>query len=175
MSIAIKSERSVLNHDEFEFVRLTHYDDILDQSADALRDMRTRLRDMRDKERTLARHKRREMRGKGAPRGSNLPGTAEHPHRRQQVFAGALKRVNHELSRRHRLEARAALREAAQRALALRRAGTEVHHPAAGDTANPGMRNLQSRRRGTRVNPAMVGSVSQRTKARQAAHDARNT
>ena len=67
-----------------------------------------RLRDMRDKERTLAREKCRQARGKETPRGGSFPCTAEHPLWRKQVFATALKRVNREIDRMHKLEARAA-------------------------------------------------------------------
>jgi hypothetical protein len=83
------------------------------------------------------------------------------------------KRVNKELSRVHKLEARTAHVEAAWRALALRRAAQFAPYPAAGDTANEGMRPLPSQRRRTKVPPAKVGSVSQATKVAQAARDSR--
>jgi hypothetical protein len=69
---------------------------------------------MRDKERTLASENRRAVRGKGAQRGASFPGTAEHPLRRKQVFAAALKRVNREIDRMHKLEVRTAHIEAAR-------------------------------------------------------------
>ena len=77
--------------------------------------LRQRLRDMRNKERTLARAKRREARGKGSPRGESFPGIAEHPLQRKQVFAAALKRVNREIDRMQKLEARTTHIEAATR------------------------------------------------------------
>ncbi len=124
--------------------------------------------------RTLVRAKRRETRGKGTPRGGSFPGTAEHPLERKQVFAAALKRVNREIDRMQKLEARAAHVEAAHRALAMRRAAQFPPRPATGDTASEGMRALPSQRRRTRVPPARIGSVSQATKNAQAARDARN-
>jgi Phospholipase_D-nuclease N-terminal len=129
---------------------------------------------MRDKERTLAREKRREARGKKTPRGASFPGTAEHPLQRKQVFAAALKRVNREIDRMHKLETRAAHVEAARRALAARRAAQFPPRPPSGDTASEGMRALPSRRRRTRVPPARIGNESQATKNAQAARDARN-
>jgi hypothetical protein len=70
--------------------------------------------------------------------------------RRKQVFAAALKRVNREIDRMHKLEARAAHVEAARRALAMRRAAQFPARPPSGDTASEGMRALPNRRRRTK-------------------------
>jgi hypothetical protein len=174
MSIPCKSERSLLNHEEYEIVASTHHPAIYDAALDDLRSLLKRLRDLRDKERTLSRGKRRESRGKAAPRGATFPGTAEHPYKRKQVFVSALKRVGKEVSRRDKLAARAANVESAYRALAMRRAAQFPDRPAAGYTAHEGMRSLPSQRRRTKVPPAKIGSVSQATRNAQARHDARN-
>jgi len=174
MSIPCKFERSVLSYDEHEIVLRSHHPAIYDAGLDDLKALRQRLRDMRDKERTLAREKRRQARGRKPPRGGSFPGTAEHPLRRKQVFAAALKRVNREIDRMHKLEARAAHVEAARRALAMRRAAQFPARPPNGEPASEGMRALPNRRRQTRVLPAKIGSVSQATKNAQAARDARN-
>src|ERR1700744_4209259 len=89
MLIPCKFERTPLSHEEYETIRLTHHPAIYDIEAAELEAMRPRLRKMRDKERTLSRHKRREGRGKGEPRGASFPGTAEHASQRKQVFAAA--------------------------------------------------------------------------------------
>ena len=174
MSIPCKFERSVLSYDEHEIILRSHHPEIYDASLDDLRALRQRLREMRAKERTLAHANRRAVRGKGAQRGASFPGTAEHPLRRKQVFAAALKRVSKEIRRMHKLEARTAHIEAARRALAMRRAAQFPPRPSAGDTPSEGMRSLPSQRRRTRVPPARIGSVSQATKNAQAARDARN-
>jgi hypothetical protein len=174
MSIPCKFERSLLSYDEHEIVLRSHHPGIYNVGLDDLKALRQRLRDMRDKERTLAREKRRQARGKATPRGGSFPGTAEHPLRRKQVFAAALKRVNREIDRMLKLEARAAHVEAARRALAILRAAQFPARPTSGDTASDGMRALPNRRRRTRVPPARIGSVSQATKNAQAARDARN-
>ena len=59
MSIPCKFERSLLSHEEYETVRLTHHPAIYDIEAAELEAMRPRLRKMRDKERTLYRQRRR--------------------------------------------------------------------------------------------------------------------
>jgi hypothetical protein len=174
MSIPCKFERSILNHDEHEIVLRSHHPGINDAGLDDLKELRQRLRDMRDKERTLARGRSRQARGKETPRGGSFPSTAEHPLRRKQVFAAALKRVNREIDRMHKLEARSAHVDAARRALAMRRAAQFPTRPPSGDTASEGMRALPNLRRRTRVFPAKVGSVSQATKNAQAARDVRN-
>ena len=108
MSIPCKFERSILSYDEHEIVMQSHHPNVYDVGLDDLRALRQRLRDMRGRERTLAREKRRETRGKAAPRGASFPGTSEHPLRRKQAFAAALKRVNKEIDRMQKLEARSA-------------------------------------------------------------------
>jgi hypothetical protein len=174
MSISCKFERSILSYDEHEIILRTHHPEIYDAALDDLKALRQRLREMRNKERTLARENRRAVRGKGAQRGASFPGTAEHPLQRKQVFAAALKRVNREIDRMEKLEARTAHVEAARRALAMRRAAQFPPRPPAGDTPSEGMRPLPSQRRRTRVPPARIGSVSQATKNAQAVRDARN-
>jgi hypothetical protein len=106
MSIPCKFERSVLSHDEHEVILRSHHPEIYDAGLDDLRALRQRLRDMRDKESTLARAKRREMRGKGPSRGESFPGLAERPLQRRQVFAAAVKRVNREVDRLQKLDDR---------------------------------------------------------------------
>src|SRR5262249_38521663 len=174
MSIPCKFERSILNHDEHEIILRSHHPGIYDMPLGDLKVLRQRLRGMRDKERTLMRAKRRELRGKGAPRGGSFPGTAEHPLQRKQVFAAALKRVNKEIDRMQKRGPPPARVERPPRARALRRAAQFPPRPPAGDTAGEGMRALPSQRRRTRVPPARIGSVSQATKNAQAARDARN-
>ena len=174
MSIPCKFERSILSYDEHVVMLRSHNPEIYEAGLDDLKALRQRLRDMRDKESTLASAKRREARGKGPPRGQSLPGTAEHPLQRKQVFAAALKRVNREIHRMEKLEARTVHIEAARRALAMRRTAQFPPRPQAGDTPSEGMHPMPSQRRRTRVPPARIGSVSQATKNAQAARDARN-
>ncbi len=173
MSMSCKHERSLLSHEEHETVRDTHYPAIYEHDAEGLQALRVRLRQLRDKERTLARQKQREVRGKAESRGGSFPGIANLPLRRKQVFSAALKRVNKECSRMRKLEARTAHVEAARRALALRRSA-QFAPPPAGHTAHEGMRPLPSRRRRVTLPRDKIGSISQRTKVAQAVRDARS-
>src|SRR5262245_8582687 len=117
MSVSCKFERSLLSHEEHEFVRVTHHPAIYEHDVEGLKALCVRVRGLRDKERTVVRQKQREHRGKAEPRGRSFPGTIEHPLQRKQIFAAALKRVNKELGRIHKLAARTAHIEAARRAL----------------------------------------------------------
>lgn len=173
MAISCKGERSLVSHEEYDVIRTSHHPEIYDLNLPELEKLRGRLKQMRDKERTLARQKQRERRGKAEPRGSSFPGTTEQPMKRQQVFAHALRRLNKEIKRTRYLEARAANIDAAHRALAMRRAANFSIRPAAGDTANEGMNPRPSRRRMTRVSGKRIGSISQATKVTQATRDSR--
>lgn len=168
MSINNRRELSLLNHEEGEIVRASHHPAIAELDSKGLAETRKRLRDMRDKERTLARQKVRQVRGKGEPRGS---GTAEHLQERKQVFASALKRVNKQAHRMAVEEARAAHIEASKKALAMRRAAGASSHPAPGMTASEGMNPVASKKALSKVAPAKIGSVSQATKNAQAKRD----
>lgn len=174
MSLSCRSERNLLNHEEFETVRVTHHPAIYDLDVDALQDVKTRLRLMRDKERTLGFQKRREMRGKVEPRGSNFPGTAEKPLQKKQVFASALKRLNKEVARIKNFEARQSLSQSAHKALALKQATGGAEHPSAAATPGQGMRLAASNKRRATIPRSQIGSVSQATKQAQAVRDSRD-
>jgi len=173
MSVPCKFERSLLSHDEYETISLTHHPAIYDVEPAELEAIQSRLRKMRAKEQTLSRQKRREARGRRGARGASFPGTAERPSQRKQVFAAALKRINKELERLHNLAARTAHVEAARQALALRRAANFIPYPPAGATASEGMTLNPSRRRKTIIEGAKIGRISQATKIAQAVRDTR--
>ena len=173
MSIPCKTERSQLSHEEFETIRVTHHPAIYDLTGEELRALKLRLREQRDRARTLARQRQREIRGKAEPRGKGFPGTVEQPLKRKQIFATALKRVNNEIDRLRKLEARTAHVEAARAALAQQRAAKFVHHPESVATPREGMRPRPSTRRLTKGPPSKIGSVSQATRVAQAVRDSR--
>src|SRR5262249_33586432 len=174
MSMSCKRERSLLSHEEHETVRVTHHPAIYEHDVERLQTLRVRLRQLREKERTLARQKQREVRGKAESRGRSLPGIADLPLNRRPIFSAGLKRVNKETAGIIKLGARTAQVGAAWRALALRRAAQFVSYPAAGNSAHEGMQPLPSRRRRMTVSRDKIGRISQRTKIAQAAVDSRS-
>jgi hypothetical protein len=170
MPAPCKFEISILKHDEQEIVRDSHHPAVGEMSRDGLESLRSRLRDLHDKERTLARHRQREAKGKAESRGSSFSGTAEHATQRKQVFVAAIKRVNKELKRIQKFEARKELGAAAQRALALRRA-QQFSRQQNDPSPHEGMRSIPSRRRNMKVPPSKIGRVSQANKRAQARRD----
>jgi len=173
MVMSIKSERAHLQRDELELVAQTHYPSIVDLDDGAISSTLTRIRDLRSKERSVSREMRRSIRGKGETRGSSFPGNVEKPLLRKQIFSGALKRLNREVSRRRVLNAKDELIAASRRALELKTANENTHRPEPGQSNSKGMTPIDNERRRTKVNRSKVGSVSQATKSAQAARDAR--
>jgi hypothetical protein len=171
--MSCKRERSLLSHEEHETVRVTHHPAIYEHEVEGLQALRVRLRQLRDKERTLARQKQREVRGKAESRVGVFQALLTYRSTENRSLRAALKRVNKERGRIHKLEAMTAHVEAARRALALRRAAQFVSYPA-GNTADEGMQPLPSRRRRMTVSRDKIGSISQRTKIAQAARDSRS-
>jgi len=80
MWVPCKFERSLLSHDEYETIRLTHHPAMYELEPAELQAIRSRLRKMRDKERTLSRQKRREARGKREGGEQAFLGPPSGPH-----------------------------------------------------------------------------------------------
>jgi hypothetical protein len=173
MTLPCKFERSLLSFDEYETIAITHHPTIQTLDGDTLRAIVTRLREMRDRERTHARQKRRESRGKAETRGASFPGTFEKPRQRKQVFSAALKRTSKELARRNHFEARAATMDAAHRALALRRSTHSEHRPPSEKNPHHGMTGKVSRKRARTIPPSAIGSITHATQIAQAVRDGR--
>lgn len=173
MSVSRADERSVLSHEQLELVGRSHHPAIYGIDAKSLQSLQTQLRNERDKVRTQVRQKIREGRGKSEARGKSFPGNTEQPLKRKQALANALKRVNKELERVRKLEARNAHVDAARRALELRR-NAKFHPTQMTDkTPNAGMTAQPSMKRRRIIPGSQVGSVSQATKNAQAKKDNR--
>jgi hypothetical protein len=169
MSIPIASEKSLLSQEEFEVVKATHRPAISGMSLEALESARSDLRERREKTRALVQDSRRRVRTK---RGSSetSPGAKEPPAgRRKQVFAQALKRLNHELSRREAATARAVPSDAPRVPRTQR--GTTTPPPAAPD-AKRGTAQNPKRRRKLGGEEGEVKRASKTTKAGKAKRDA---
>jgi hypothetical protein len=105
MSIPVASEKKLLAPEEFEVVKATHHPAISELTLEALRSAKDDLGERREKLRArLVESRRARMRrtARETPQGAGEPAVA----RRKQVFAKALRRVNHELHRREEAKAR---------------------------------------------------------------------
>jgi hypothetical protein len=174
VSISRATEQSILTNDQFQIVSKTHHPAIYELDPGELRELRRQLREERGKAQTHARQLQREGRGKSEPRGKAFPGPGEHPLRRKQAIANALKRVNREIERLSKIEARTAHVEAARRALAMHRSAQFREIPAS-KTASEGMQPQPSMRRRKIVSGSRIGSVSQATRIAQAIKDNRGS
>ncbi|MBN8911897.1 MAG: hypothetical protein J0H65_07535 [Rhizobiales bacterium] len=174
MSISRATERSVLSQDQIEMVGRTHHPAIYSLDSKALRDLQVQLRSERSKVQTQVRERIREARGKGKPRGRKFPGETDRPLVRKQALSNALKRVNKELERHRKLEAKSEHVEAAHRALALLRAGNFHSAPPDDRTSHDGMQPSPNTKRRRIIPGSQIGSVSQQTKNAQAKKDNRD-
>ena len=172
MSAPCKFELSILNHDEKALIRTSYHPDIGDADRAALEDLKYRAessatRSARSPSAGVASAKERPSHA-----ARNVSGTAEHSLQRKQVFVAALKRVNKEVARLQKFEARKELGEAARRALSLRRA-QQFSRPANDPTSHEGMTAIPSRRRNIKLPRSTIGRVSQANKRAQAQRDSR--
>lgn len=172
MSISRATEQSILTDDQFQLVSKTHHPTIYELDPKELRDLQRRLREERSKAQSHARQLQRENRGRSEPRGKAFPGPGDHPLRRKQAIANALKRVNNEVERLRKIEARTQHVEAARKALAMHRSAS-FHEIPASRTSNPGMQPQPSIRRRRHIPGSQIGSVSQATRVAQAIKDNR--
>ncbi len=172
MSVPIATEKRMLTETEFELVERTHHPAIAELSKSELADAARRLREFRNKARDVARQQRREMRGKAAARGARPAADNTGTSIKKEIFSDALGRVNNELRRLEREEARTGQAELARKALELKRANRVRHHPDAGRTAGRGMRANPNQGPTVESDPREIGRVSQFVKAGQARRDA---
>lgn len=170
MAISRKSEKSLLDHDEWTLVDSTHKPSLGTLSTEELQATRKRLRQMRDRERDLGHEKRRIARGKAEPRGGSFPGTYAGPKQRKQVFSHALRRVNDELGRRSATASRQRIVESQTRALKARRQAPS-RRPANTATASQGVVNVENKKRSAKVSGAQIGSVTKQTARSQSRKD----
>ncbi|MBA2126333.1 hypothetical protein DLM45_08860 [Hyphomicrobium methylovorum] len=173
MAFSANDTKSLLSHDEYEVVKASNHPFIYDLDKDALRNLAQRLEGLHNKEKTFARQKQREIKGTADKRGKSFPGTADHPARRKQVFAQALKRVKKERSRLYKLEVKNENIEAAHRALALHRANKFSHHPSSDATPNAGQKDTGVTPKRRRIPGAKIGSILKQNARAQAKRDAR--
>jgi len=172
MTLSAKLEHALLDQDEIVLLRSTHHPEIYALNHKQLTDAQGRLRALRGKARTLTRQKQHEAKGTSERRGKSFPGNPEGPQRRKQLFASALKRVNKELHRLKKLDAKAHHVEAAHRALSQLRDAKFEPTPPTNQTRRDGMQPKESRRRRRVLPRGKIGSVLKQNTIAQAIRDA---
>ena len=175
MGYSFKAERKLVSADEVELLEKSHHPALGNLSDAELADLRKLMRDRRD---------RAQIDGaisnaaKPAASPNRVASRAAYDNsgtlRKQDVLAGAMRRINGETVRRQEKSAQAAQVESSQRALAMKRAAQAAKpRPAAGRTASTGMAPVTSTKAKMARNPTKAGAVSQHTKNSQAKRDGR--
>jgi hypothetical protein len=172
--MSAKQEHALLTADEIALLRSTHHPDIYGLERKDIAALQARLRDLRAKAKTVTRHKQREAKGKSEPRGKAFPASPDQPQKRKQLFAAALKRVNKELSRLNKIDAKIKHVEAAHKALAQARTAKFAPAFATGRPAGTGMQANESTKRRRIVHRGKVGSILKQNKVAQAIRDNRS-
>ena len=173
MGVAFAAERRLLSEDELKPVQESHFPDLEAMEREDLVSLARWLRAQRARARDIIYERRRLRRGKGEPRAGATGAESERGlAAKKQVFARALKRVNHQIATLDAKAKRAASVAAMQSALAARQAAS-VHHPASGRTAGKGMPTRAIVTRPGIITGGRIGSVSQAGRNAQAARDSR--
>lgn len=170
MAFTRKDEDRVLSAEERDLVAQTHHPEVAALPDDELANLRKLVRERRDRAIAIARHQRREMRGKVDAKGAARVTGDAGSRLKASVLAQAVKRLNNEAARRQRKAARVRLVANMRRALDMKRRAAEPSHPQS-RTAHQGMKSKPSRKAEQIADPREIGRVSQFVKDAQARRD----
>jgi hypothetical protein len=156
-------------------VEKSHHPVLQELSDEGLSDLVKLMRERREKATAQANQRRREMRGKGEPKGARPSKADEGSQVKVAVLAMAMRRLNNEVERRRRMVARASLIESAGRALAMKQVSEQTSGSAPFNSrhAHQGMRNLANRRKESLIRPMERGRLRKAASVAQAKRDAR--
>lgn len=175
MAITKKAEARALDTEERDLVQKSHHPALQQLSDQELSQLVKLVRERRDKAKTQANQRRREIRGKAAPKGATPSKSDEGSKAKLAVLAMAVRRLNSEIERRRRMRAALAHVESARRALAMKEASAQNDAGAAFNSrqAHDGMRNVVSQRRISLMRPMERGRLRKAAAVAQAKRDAR--
>jgi hypothetical protein len=165
-----KEEARALDAEERGLVEKSHHPALQDLSDQDLSQLVKLTRERRDKAKTQANQRRREMRGKAAPKGATPSKSDEGSKAKLAVLAMAVRRLNSEVERRRRMRASVAHVE-----IAMKEANTGDGAGAAFNSrqAHDGMRNIASRKPQKLIDPMERGRQRKASAVAQAKRDAR--
>jgi hypothetical protein len=175
MAITRKAEERALDADERDLVAKSHHPALQDMSDQDLSQLVKLVRERRDKAKTQANQRRREMRGKAAPKGATASKSDDGSKTKLAVLAMAVRRINSEVDRRRRMRAATEHVDSARRALAMKQAnsGDGGGAPFNSRHAHHGMRNIRSQKRQQLIDPMERGRLRKAGARAQARRDAR--
>ena len=114
MAVSRKQEERALSADEWKLVQSSHHPAVQQLSDAELRDLLKTVRERRDRAQSEVHRKRREMRGKAAPKGTQPATKDDGTRAKLGVLAMSMRRLNGEHERRRQLAARIDLVENAR-------------------------------------------------------------
>ncbi|MCO6389172.1 hypothetical protein [Aliihoeflea sp. 40Bstr573] len=170
MSISRRDEERALSKDEREIVAKTRHPALQDLDDKELSATIKLLRERRDKASGEVQRRRREMRGKAAPKGAEPAGSASGNKAKLEVLATAMRRLNAERTRREEMGSQV---ELAKKALELKRQSSGDDSPANTRHARKGMRKAASERRQNLVRPMELGRQRKAGAVAQAKRDSK--
>jgi hypothetical protein len=175
MAITKKAEERALDSDERDLVAKSHHPALQELSDEDLAQLVKLVRERRDRAKTQANQRRREIRGKAAPRGAEPSKSDEGSKAKLAVLAMAVRRLNSELERRRRMRAAVAQVGSAKKALAMKQAnlGDNGGAPFNSRQSHAGMRNIRSQKRQQLIDPMERGRLRKAGARAQARRDAR--
>lgn len=174
MAVSRKQEERALSADEWKLVQNSHHPAVQQLSDAQLRELLMAVRERRDRAQSEAHRKRREMRGKAAPKGTQAATKDHGTKAKLGVLAMSMRRLNGEHERRRQLAARIDLVENARHALALKK-GKKKERPADFNArrAHAGMHAVESTKTKSLVRPMERGRQRKAAAVAQAKRDAR--
>ncbi len=175
MAITQREEARALDADERDLVAKSHHPALQDLSDEDLSQLVKLVRERRDRAKTQANQRRREMRGKGAPKGATPSKSDDGSKTKLAVLAMAVRRLNSELERRRRMRASVAQVDSARKALAMKQESEAGNGGGAFNsrTAHGGMRKIASGRRKNLIRPMELGRQRKAGAVAQAKRDGR--
>ncbi|MFN3612970.1 MAG: hypothetical protein ACK4WC_00195 [Rubrimonas sp.] len=173
MEITRKEEARALDADERALVAKTHHPEVQELADAELAALVRQVRERRDRAQDIARRRRREMRGKSAPKGAEASRDDGGSRTKLAALAAAMRRLNGEASRRKRMSTRLSMAESQRRAMEMVADRKPEHARFNTRTAHEGMRVIEKTRIRRIGSAKEAGRVSQFVKNAQAKRDAR--
>jgi hypothetical protein len=173
MAISKREEARALDADERSLVEKSHHPMLQGLPDEELSKLVALVRERRDRARSQADQRRREIRGKGKPKGGTPSKSDTGSKLKLEVLAMAMRRLNGEVERRRRMAAHASLVASAHQALALKQANLQASPTVNTRHAHQGMREVASQRRQALVRPMELGRQRKAAAVAQAKRDGR--
>lgn len=175
MAITRKEEERALNSDEQALVSKSRHPDLQALPDSELHSLAKLLRERREKAKTLANQRRREIRGKAAPRGNSASKADEGSQLKLGILATAMRRLNGEIELRRQITSRHSLAENAHRALELKKQADKDKVPFNTRHADKGMRSIPNEKVDSLIKPMERGRLKKAAGVAQAKKDNRQS